>query len=178
MGLFLVGCGSQKDSQRAPQMDALAKPMMLESPAFPVNGSIPTKYTCDGGNLSPPLRWDAPPAGTASFALVVEDLDAPGGRFLHWLVYNLPAELRQLPEALPPQPTVSGGGIQENNDFGKLGYSGPCPPGGTHRYVFRLYALDRSLNLPRGTTEEQLLAAMEGHILARAELSGQYSRKH
>ncbi|MBD2184711.1 YbhB/YbcL family Raf kinase inhibitor-like protein [Aerosakkonema funiforme] len=151
--------------------------MKLESDAFSANGTIPSKYTCDRQDFSPPLKWDAPPTGTQSLALIVDDPDAPMGTFVHWVLYDLPTEITNLPEAVPNDATLASGGTQGKNDFGKLGYGGPCPPSGTHRYFFKLYALDRYLELASGATKEQLEAAMNGHILAAAELIGRYSRQ-
>ncbi|HEY9730179.1 MAG TPA: YbhB/YbcL family Raf kinase inhibitor-like protein [Chroococcales cyanobacterium] len=150
--------------------------MKLESTAFTANGMIPFLYTCDGQDISPLLSWDSPPTGTQSLALIVDDPDAPGQTFVHWVVYDIPPEIRQLPQSVPSEPTLSGGGTQGKNDFGKLGYGGPCPPSGIHRYFFKLYALDRELELKSGATKAQLEAAMSGHILATAELIGRYAR--
>jgi hypothetical protein len=150
--------------------------MKLESKAFTENGMIPSIYTCDGQDISPPLSWNTPPTGTQSLALIVDDPDAPGQTFVHWVLYDLPPEIHQLPQAVDTQATLSGGGVQGKNDFGKLGYGGPCPPSGIHRYFFKLYALDRELGLNSGATKAQLEAAMSGHILAAAELIGRYSR--
>jgi hypothetical protein len=150
--------------------------MNLKSTAFTANGMIPSLYTCDGQDISPDLSWDAPPTGTQSLALIVDDPDAPGQIFVHWVLYDLPPEIHQLPKGLPAEPTLSGGGVQGKNDFGNLGYGGPCPPSGIHRYFFRLYALDRELELKSGATKAQLEAAINGHIIATAELVGRYSR--
>lgn len=151
--------------------------MKLESNAFIADGTIPSLYTCDGKDTSPPLSWDEPPQGTQSLALIVDDPDAPTGVFVHWVLYDLPAEVRQLPEGVPSQPTLPSGGVQGKNDFPKLGYGGPCPPSGTHRYFFKLYALDRKTGLASGATKKQLEAAIEGRILGTAELIGRYSRQ-
>lgn len=150
--------------------------MKLESTAFIANGMIPFLYTCDGQDMSPPLSWDAPPTGTQSLALIVDDPDAPGRIFVHWVLYDIPPETRQLPQAVAATATLPNGGTQGQNDFGNLGYGGPCPPSGLHRYFFKLYALDRELGLQSGATKAQLEAAMSGHILAGAELIGRYSR--
>lgn len=150
----------------------------LRSPAFPPGGEIPVKYTCDGPDLSPPLRWTDPPAGTKSFALVVDDPDAPAGTWVHWVLYGLPASLRELPEGVPARETVTGIGTQGVNDFRKVGYGGPCPPRGpAHRYVFRLYALNVEPALPARRTKADLLKAIDGHVLAQAELTGRYRRR-
>lgn len=150
--------------------------MKLESTAFIANGMIPFLHTCDGQDISPPLSWDAPPTGTQSLALIVDDPDAPGRIFVHWVLYDIPPETRQLPQAVAATETLQNGGTQGKNDFGNLGYGGPCPPSGLHRYFFKLYALDRELGLQSGATKAQLEAAMSGHILASAELIGRYSR--
>jgi Raf kinase inhibitor-like YbhB/YbcL family protein len=151
--------------------------MKLESSAFSANDLIPPKYTCDGQDISPPLSWDEPPVGTQSLALIVDDPDAPGRIFVHWVLYDIPPQVRQLTEKIAPQKTLPNGGIQGKNDFGKLGYGGPCPPSGIHRYFFKLYALDRPLELASAATKDQLEAAMDGHILAAAELIGRYARQ-
>lgn len=150
--------------------------MKLESPTFTDNGMIPSLHTCDGQDLSPPLSWDSPPVGTQSLALIVDDPDAPGQIFVHWVLYDLPPEIQQLPQGAGNQDRLTGGGTQGKNDFGNLGYGGPCPPSGIHRYFFRLYALDRELELKPGATKAQLEAAMSGHILGTAELMGRYAR--
>ncbi|HET7078302.1 MAG TPA: YbhB/YbcL family Raf kinase inhibitor-like protein [Chloroflexia bacterium] len=148
----------------------------LTSSAFGAGQAIPRMYTCDGGDHSPPLQWGSPPAGTASLALVVEDPDALGGTFTHWLIYALPATTRGLPESVPVAPAGPDGSRQGMNGFGQAGYGGPCPPGGTHHYYFRLYALDTALSVPAAATVDTLRTAMNGHVLARGEWMGTYSR--
>jgi Raf kinase inhibitor-like YbhB/YbcL family protein len=149
----------------------------LTSSAFPAGAPIPAQYTGDGQNLSPPLRWQNPPAGTRSLALLCEDPDAPRGTFTHWVVFNLSAESRELGEGISPEGTRANGMAQGTNDFGKPGYGGPKPPPGKpHRYVFKLYALDRMLDLHPGATRAQLLAAMKGHVLGESQLVGTYAR--
>jgi Raf kinase inhibitor-like YbhB/YbcL family protein len=153
----------------------------LESPAFNGGGTIPKVHTCDGKGTSPPLAWSGVPEAARSLALILEDPDAPGGTFTHWVLFDMPAETKGLGEGIPPEGEVRlgpGGAAarQGKNDFGKLGYGGPCPPRGTHRYVFLLYALDAPLNLKPGATRDQLLRAMKGHILAEGRLMGRYSR--
>ena len=150
--------------------------LVLKSAAFSEGGWIPEKYTCDGDNVSPPLEWSGLPLGTASLALICDDPDAPMGTWVHWVVFNIPPETDGLPENVPPERELKQGGLQGINDFRKIGYGGPCPPGGTHRYFFKLYALDCRLDLPAGITKAQLMAAMEGHILDQAVLMGRYSR--
>lgn len=152
-------------------------PLQLSSPSF--SGTIPDRYaSCSGqtGN-SPALTWAAPPAGTRTFALVVTDPDAPFGTFTHWLLWNLPADTRSLPEGVPTEPRLPSGARQGRNSFGKLGYGGPCPPGGAaHRYLFDLYALDTTLALPPGASKKDLLQAIQGHIVAAGQLIGRYPR--
>ncbi len=137
---------------------------------------IPQHYTCDGDNVSPPLEWSDIPAGASSLALVAEDHDAPGGTFTHWVLFNIPVNVRQLPEDVRHDETLPNGAHQGKNDFGRIGYGGPCPPGGSHRYYFRLYALDCRLDLEPGIDKKTLLAAMQGHILAETEIMGRYTR--
>lgn len=137
---------------------------------------IPKEETCDGANHSPQLAWSSAPEKTKSFALIADDPDAPGKTWVHWVVFNLPPSARGLPENVPPQETIAGGGKQGTNDFGKLGYGGPCPPSGTHRYYFKLYALDVELPLDSSATKDKLLKAMEGHVLAEGQLMGKYQR--
>jgi Raf kinase inhibitor-like YbhB/YbcL family protein len=148
----------------------------LTSSAFPNGEAIPRKYTCDGEDISPPLQWVDPPDGAQSFALISDDPDAPVGTWTHWVLYNLPASSTALPEAVPQDADLPDGGSNGKSSWGRLGYGGPCPPGGTHRYFFKLYALDSQLDLAAGATKEELLKAMEGHILATTETMGLYSR--
>jgi Raf kinase inhibitor-like YbhB/YbcL family protein len=151
--------------------------VQLETSAFPPGGDIPVRFTCDGSDGSPALEWTEPPAGTQSFTLVADDPDAPRGTWVHWVLYDLPARARELPEAVPPDKELVSGARQGRNDFRKIGYGGPCPPPGpAHRYYFRLFALDRALGLKSGATRNEIDRAMEGHILARAELMGRYKR--
>ncbi len=152
-------------------------PFELTSTAFGNGDSIPTKYTCDDQDISPPLQWRDPPEGTRSFALICDDPDAPVGTWVHWVLYNPPASARDLPEAVPLDADLTGGGRHGQNSWRRPGYGGPCPPGGTHRYFFKLYALDAELELAAGASKEQLLAAMNGHILASTETRGVYSRQ-
>jgi len=150
----------------------------LRSPAIAPSGHIPAKYTCDGSDLSPPLRWTDPPLNTQSFALIVDDHDASGGATVHWLLYGVAGSLRELPEGVPTRDTVENIGTQGTNGFGKVGYGGPCPPPGpSHHYFFRLYALDAPVELPPRTAKVDVLRTIHGHVLGRAELMGRYSRK-
>jgi Raf kinase inhibitor-like YbhB/YbcL family protein len=146
----------------------------LTSASFQSGGDIPKKFSCDGADASPQLAWSAPPASTKSFALIVYDPDAPVGTFVHWVLYDLPPDKRELPESLPKQDQLPDGSHQGQNDFDKIGYGGPCPPSGTHRYVFTLYALNAKLNLPPGATRKQVESAMKDRVLARGELIGRY----
>jgi len=152
-------------------------PFELTSPTFVHGEPIPRKYTCDGEDISPPLRWSDPPQGTQSLALIADDPDAPVGTWVHWVLYNLPAETRGLPEAVPPDADLPDGSRHGRNSWRRLGYGGPCPPSGTHRYFFRLYALDTVLDLVASASKKQLLRAMERHVLAQAELMGVYARR-
>lgn len=152
--------------------------MQLVSSAFRAGEKFPSRYTCEGENISPELSWKEAPAGTKAFALVVHDPDAPWpGGFTHWVLYNIPAEKGHLEPNVPAEEIVPGAGIQGKNDSAKLGYIGPSPPSGVHRYFIRLYALDRELALAPGATRDELEAAMKGHILARAELMGTYAKQ-
>jgi Raf kinase inhibitor-like YbhB/YbcL family protein len=151
-----------------------AMAIQLKSSAFAEGKLIPIRYTCDGADISAPLAWSGLPAGTKSLALVCDDPDAPRGTWVHWVVYDLPGTLEELPEGVAPTPDLEQGGRQGRNSFGHFGYGGPCPPSGTHRYFFRLYALDAFLDLPSGIAKDRLLRAMNGHILGEAELMGRY----
>lgn len=148
----------------------------LTSAAFSDGEMIPRKYTCDGENISPPLSWVAVPESTKSFVLICDDPDAPAGTWVHWVVYDMPAETRYLAEDFTDSAELEDGTKQGINDFRKTGYGGPCPPGGTHRYFFKLYALDAKLDLKSGLTKNQLLKAMQGHILGEGALTGKYKR--
>ena len=166
----LVGMHVEEISARRGEME-------LKSSAFSQGEAIPSKYTCDGEDVSPPLAWTEPPPGTKSLALISDDPDAPVGTWVHWVVYNLPPSTRQLPEAFPTDGQLPDGTRQGKTDFGRTGYGGPCPPSGTHRYFFKLFSLDATLSLPPGSTAKQLENAMQGHILAEAQLMGTYRRK-
>ncbi len=149
----------------------------LTSSAFKEGELIPKKHTCEGPDLSPPLRWSNPPPGTRSFVLIADDPDAPVGTWVHWVVFNIPLDLRGLAEGLPAQETLPNETQQGLNDFKRVGYGGPCPPPGKpHRYSFRLYALDTALNLKPRATKAQVLDASKGHILGEAQLMGRFGR--
>ena len=152
--------------------------MKISSDAFAANETIPKKFTCDGPDASPKLTWSEPPAKTQSFALIMDDPDAPAGTWVHWVLFDLPAETRELAEGVAKQEQLANGARQGRNDFGKIGYGGPCPPpGNPHRYFFKLYALDTALRLKPGAAKQDVEAAMKGHILATAQLMGTYARQ-
>lgn len=142
--------------------------MKIMSPAFRNHAKIPEKYTCDGDNVNPPLDFDDFPKETKQLALIVDDPDAPGKTFVHWLVYNMPLSVHIDEDSVPA--------TQGYNDFGRQSYGGPCPPSGEHRYFFKLYALDTKLDLAEGVNKAKLESAMEGHVLEKADLIGLYSR--
>ena len=149
----------------------------LTSTAFQEGTDVPQKHTGDGVDVSPPLRWADPPQGTKSFALIGDDPDAPRGTWVHWVLYNLPPDQRELAEGLPAQEALANGARQGKNDFGKIGYGGPAPPRGKpHRYFFKLYALDVLLEVPAGATKAQVTGSMKGHVLAEGQLMGRYQR--
>lgn len=152
----------------------------LNSGAFAEGASIPVNHTCDGQDVSPPLGWSDAPQGTASFALIVDDPDAPAGTWVHWVLFNLPATVSSVRENLPKTETLRdlGGALQGRNDFRRIGYGGPCPPPGrAHRYFFKLYALDAALQLGAGATKRDVEQAMRGHVRATAQLVGTYARR-
>ena len=149
----------------------------LTSSAFAHGEAIPAAHTCDGEDRSPALTWTEPPAGTKSLALIVDDPDAPMGRWVHWVVYQMPPSVRALPAAFPRDAQLPDGTRQGWTDFRRTGYGGPCPPSGTHHYGFTLYALDTFLRLAPGATTTELESAMRGHVLAQAALMGVYRRK-
>jgi Raf kinase inhibitor-like YbhB/YbcL family protein len=145
--------------------------MKITSSAFQESGTIPSKFTCDGSDTSPPLQVTGVPSEAKSLVLIADDPDAPGGLFTHWLVWNIAPQTNSIAEGSVAQ------AVQGTNDFGKSGYGGPCPPSGTHRYSFKVFALDRELDLRPGAKRNQLEAAMKGHVIAQGGLMGRYSRK-
>jgi len=156
----------------ASKRDDKTRDMLITSPAFEDNGMIPNKYTCDGDNINPPLRFISVPEAAQSLALIVDDPDAPSGIWVHWILVNIDSKTAAIQEGvLPP------GAKEVINSFGNFGYSGPCPPTGTHRYFFRLYALDKKLEAISANSKEEIEQMMSGHIIAQAELMGQYSRQ-
>ncbi len=150
--------------------------MEIKSTAFKEGMNIPPRHTCDNLDLSPQLAWSSVPNGIKSFALICDDPDAPAGTWVHWVLYNIPGDIRELHENQPKTDVLTNGARQGKNDFGKIGYGGPCPPGGTHRYYFKLYALDTELEARPGMTKKELLKAMEGHMLEECQLMGRYKR--
>lgn len=179
--IFLIGaaasCGSEKSDKTQAGKGANKMSLVITSTAFKQEGMIPSQYTCDGADISPQLAWTNVPDGVKSFALICDDPDAPVGDWVHWVIYNLPADAREIAEKLNNVEKLPNGALHGKNDFNKFGYGGPCPPGGTHRYFFKLYALDTVLNLTGAVTKKTLLEAMKGHILAQGELMGKYKRK-
>ncbi|HEC88492.1 MAG TPA: YbhB/YbcL family Raf kinase inhibitor-like protein [Thermoplasmata archaeon] len=152
--------------------------MIIESPAFREGDVIPVKYTCDGEDMSPPLKWRDVPSNAKSIAIICEDPDAPLIKWIHWIIYNIPPEIGELNENIPKKEEIEGGIRQGKNSWNKFGYGGPCPPGKKpHRYYFRMYALDIKINVQQPLKKRNLLKLMEGHIIEEAELMGKYSRK-
>ena len=168
-----ASCADNSKTTKEPAMN-----IQITSAAFADGQPIPAKYTGDGQDVSPPLRWTNAPANTRSFALIADDPDAPVGTWVHWVLYDLPATATELAENTPKSPQLPDGAKQGLNSGSRLGYGGPCPPPGKpHRYFFKLYALDTLLNLKPGVTKKDLLKAMEGHVLAEGQLMGTYQRK-
>ncbi len=177
LGVVLLAAACQ--AARPAPTPSPAATMTLTSDAFQHGAFIPARYTCDGEDVSPPLSWSRVPEGTRSFVLIVDDPDAPAGTFVHWVLYNIPAERRALPEGVPPALEVPGIGRQGTNDFRdrRIGYRGPCPPPGKpHRYFFKLYALDAELDVVPGASAASVARAMEGHVLGQGVLMGRYGR--
>ncbi len=168
--VVLAGCAARDEAPSGPLS------ISLRSDAFDDGGAIPKRFTCDGDDVSPPLAWSEPPPRTKSLALIVDDPDAPAGTFTHWVLFNLPANRLSL-EAGFASNQSAGPAKQGTNDFGKAGYGGPCPPSGTHHYIFHLYALDALLNLDTGAGRGAVLSALKGHILAEGRLTGTYARR-
>jgi Raf kinase inhibitor-like YbhB/YbcL family protein len=149
----------------------------IKSNAFQNEDRIPTRYTCEGEGISPDLHWENQPVGTKSFVLIVFDPDAPRGGFTHWLLYDIPADVQSLAENLPLKETLPGIGINGLTDYKRCGYGSPCPPKGSHRYYFTIYALDNTLNLPAKKSLSEIKSVMDGHILAQAEIMGHYEKQ-
>ena len=152
-------------------------PLTLKIAAFANGAEIPRRFTCAGADISPALNWDDVPRQARSLALIADDPDAPGGTWTHWLVWSIPAQVASLPEGVPADETLASGARQGKNDFGRIGYGGPCPPPGKpHRYFFKLYALDRTLDLKPGAARRELERAMKGHVLSDAQWMGTFKR--
>lgn len=166
------------DQSAAPaeERDATTMTLQLTSTAFEEGAAIPARYTCTGDDISPALAWTGAPDGTASFVLIMDDPDAPSRTWVHWVVYNLPPNITDLPEAIAADDDLPGDAAHAQNSWRRSDYGGPCPPSGTHRYFFKLYALDTTLNLGVDATKSTVVAAMEGHILAEAQLMGTYEK--
>jgi len=172
--IFIIGCAQQKPIEKEKienEKTTEVINMKLTSSAFENEGAIPSEFTCDGDGISPPLAISEVPENTKTLALISDDPDAPAGMWVHWVVFNIPPDTKEIPQGTEPQ------GVQGNTDFGRTGYGGPCPPSGTHRYFFKLYALDTELDLPEGSIKGEVEQAMEGHILAQTELMGKYQRQ-
>jgi Raf kinase inhibitor-like YbhB/YbcL family protein len=177
VALSLLALLLSMDAAANQQKGGKAMAFEVKSAAFAQGADIPRKFTCDGQDVSPELSWKEPPKSTQSFALIVDDPDAPVGTWMHWVLYDLPGTTRSLPEGVPKERELASGARQGNNGWNRTGYGGPCPPPGpAHRYFFKLYALDSKTNLKPGATKAELEKAMQGHILAQAELMGRYKR--
>lgn len=174
----LCCCSCQsRDTGKHGRKEGMKKAQIkVTSSAFGEGGTIPRQYTHDGKNVSPPLSWESVPARAKSLALICDDPDAPAGDWVHWVLYNLPPGVKELPKAVPIDKVLRSGAQQGTNDFRTIGYNGPSPPSVTHRYFFKLYALDVKLGIGPGATKKQLLKAMEKHILAEGRLVGKYER--
>ena len=175
LALMITGRSLSEEQTRSKKE---VKAVQLTSSAFKEGGPIPTRHTCDGEDLSPPLKWTSVPPGTRGLALICDDPDAPVGTWVHWVLYGLGPTATELKEGVPATEKIPGGAIQGINDFKRLGYGGPCPPRGpAHRYFFKLYALDTEITLKPRSTKNDLLRAMEGHILSEGKFMGTYRRK-
>jgi len=170
--LLLVSCLSMVLTAK----NSISAQMSLKCDAFSNGDMIPVRYTCNGINISPPMKWNNLPKGTKSLTIICYDPDAPAGTWTHWVYYNIPPQKSRLPEHIQRTGYLRDGSIQGKNDFGKIGYCGPCPPYGIHRYYFKLFALDTVLNLPEGISRAGLLKAMRGHIIQEAELMARYGK--
>jgi Raf kinase inhibitor-like YbhB/YbcL family protein len=177
LAAVLCCCKPEKPAEVEKKKGKKMDEIKVTSSAFGEGGMIPAEYTADGRNISPPLAWTGGPEGTKSFALINDDPDAPMGTWVHWVLYNIGPDVTSLNENVLPEETLPNGAIQGTTDFGRIGYGGPAPPSGTHRYYFKVYALDTILDLPTGATKRQVEAAIDGHVLAEGQLMGKYSRR-
>lgn len=181
LGLTAVACNVTPGATIPPEQTASQNVgtagFLLSSDRLEAGEAIPTRFTCDGENVSPRLSWSGAPDGTIVFALIMDDPDAPSGVFTHWVLFNLPANVHSLPEGVPNVERLDSAAVQGRNDARGMGYSGPCPPSGRpHHYRFVLYALNAKLELQPGATKQQVLDAMQGHILGQAQLLGMYQK--
>jgi len=177
--LMFLGCANRQPIAQPPAANTPKEDKVeikLTSASFKEGQPIPRTYTCDGVNISPPLEWGGVAKTAKTLAIVVDDPDAPGGTWVHWVLYNLPADNIGLVENLPATEKLAAGGFQGTNDFEKIGYGGPCPPSGTHHYFFKIYALDSELPLKAGATRAEVMKAMAGHIVLQGQLMGTYRR--
>lgn len=180
ISIVLIGCATRP---RPAALTNGASPLLqntnsikLTSTAFKEGELIPRQYTCDGVNVSPSLEWSGAPKTARTLVIIADDPDAPAGTWVHWVLYNLPADNIGMVENLPATDELRAGGFQGKNDFGKIGYGGPCPPSGTHRYFFKIYALDSQLSLKAGATKAEVEKSMEGHVVSQGQLMGMYRR--
>jgi Raf kinase inhibitor-like YbhB/YbcL family protein len=173
---FILFCCVVMNQDGVIGKEGYAMKLDIKSAAFGEGDLIPRKYTCDGADVSPPLSWSQPPEGTKSMMLICDDPDAPMGTWVHWVLYGLSPDTLELSENVPDDKEVLGGAKHGVNDFRKYGYGGPCPPGGTHRYFFKLYAVDTEVDLNPGASKDEVLGAIKGHVLAEGQLMGRYSR--
>jgi Raf kinase inhibitor-like YbhB/YbcL family protein len=180
LSLALPGCSTGPKplppQPPATQSSSQKNEIKVTSVAFKEGQPIPRQYSCGGVNISPPLEWSGVPKTAKTIAIMVDDPDAPGGTWVHWLLYNIPADNIGFVENVPATETLKAGGFQGKNDFGKIGYGGPCPPSGTHRYFFKVYAVDAELPLKAGATKAELLKALDDHVVSQGQLMGTYRR--
>ena len=179
--IFLISCQNKnpentKNPNELPKKEERKTEMKLNSSAFEEGGMIPSKYTCDGENISPPLSWSGEPENTKSFVITCDDPDAPSGNWIHWVIYDIPVNVLELKENVPPQKILENSAKQGLSDFGKIGYGGPCPPGGTHRYIFKIYAINKMLELEAGLKKSEVLKAIDGNILAETQILSKYKK--
>jgi len=174
VSVAVAACGSGDQIE----LEEASVSLEISSTAFVEGDTIPTRFTCDGDDVSPPLTWTGTPSESRSIALIADDPDAPRGTWVHWVLYGLPPKAAGLPEAVPGREELDTGARHGKNDFGRSDYGGPCPPRGSpHRYFFKVYALDVEITLGSGATKQALSEAMQGHILAQGELMGRYQRE-
>jgi len=175
LALVLAGAGGAA-AKKAQSKKTPKTTLRMDTSSFPKGGKIPDKYTCKGQNISPEISWKGLPPGTQSLVLICDDPDAPTQTWVHWVMYNIPANVYELTEAFPADDKMPNGILQGVNDFNKIGYGGPCPPSGMHRYYFKLYALDRFLEMAAGAGKDQVLKALKGHQLGFTQIMGLYGK--